>query len=103
MSLYSAATNDTRKTVQMHFHCALFAEILRELAKTATSLEKDDIVHREGLREAAKSFYDALKPDPRDNSTSASLIRMRPCGFYTSWNRQISARSSAEPAFEPQT
>ena len=66
LSLYSAATNDAHKTVQMHFHCALFAEILRELAKTATSLEKDDIVHREGLRDAAKSFYDALKPYPRD-------------------------------------
>jgi len=70
LSLYSAATNDTRKTVQIHFHCALFAEILRELAKTATSLQKDDIVHREELREAAKSFYAALQPDPRDTDAS---------------------------------
>ena len=70
LSLYSAATNDARKTVQMHFHCALFAEILRGLAGTAASLEKDDIVHREELRDAAKSFYDALKPDPRDTDVS---------------------------------
>ncbi len=71
LSLYSAGTSDTRKTVQMHFHCALFAEILRDLAKTAARLQKDDIVHREELREAAKSFHDALKPDPRDSDVSA--------------------------------
>jgi hypothetical protein len=70
LSLYSAATNDARKTVQIHFHCALFAEILRDLARTAASLEKDDIVHREELRDAAKSFYDALKPDPRDTDVN---------------------------------
>jgi hypothetical protein len=70
LSLYGAGTNDTRKTVQVHFHCALFAEILQELAKTATSLQKDDIVHREELRDAAKSFYAALKPDPRDSDVS---------------------------------
>jgi hypothetical protein len=70
LNLYSAGTTDTRKTVHMHFHCALFAEILRELAKTAASLQKDDIVHREELREAAKSFYEALKPDPRDSDIS---------------------------------
>jgi hypothetical protein len=70
LSLYSAATNDTRKTVQMHFHCGLFAEIMRELANTATSLEKDDIVHREELRDAAKGLYAALKPDPRDTDVS---------------------------------
>ena len=67
LNLYSAGASDTRKTVHMHFHCALFAEILRDLAKTAASLQKDDIVHREELREAAKSFYEALKPDPRDS------------------------------------
>jgi hypothetical protein len=70
LSLYSAAASDTRKTVHMHFHCALFAEILRELAKTAPSLQKDDIVHRDELREAAKSFYEALRPDPRDSDVS---------------------------------
>jgi hypothetical protein len=71
LNLYGPGTDDTRKTVQMHFHCALFAEILRELATTATRLEKDDIVHREELREAAKAFCAALKPDPRDTAVSS--------------------------------
>lgn len=70
LNLYSAGAADTRKTVHMHFHCALFAAILRELGKTAASLQKDDIVHREELREAVKSFYEALKPDPRDGDIS---------------------------------
>ncbi|HUZ31522.1 MAG TPA: hypothetical protein VMV19_05350 [Xanthobacteraceae bacterium] len=70
LSLYHSGSLDTRKTVRMHFHCALFAEILRELAKTAASLQKDDIVHREELREAAESFYAALKPDSRDTDVA---------------------------------
>jgi hypothetical protein len=70
LNLFAMGASDTRKTVHMHFHCALFAEILRELAKTAASLQKDDIVHREDLREAAKSFYESLKPDPRDSDIS---------------------------------
>ncbi len=70
LSLYHSGGPDTRKSVRMHFHCALFAEILRELAKTATSLQKDDIVHREDLREAAKRFYAALEPDPRDTDVA---------------------------------
>jgi hypothetical protein len=70
LSLYHPGDPDTRKSVRVHLHCALFAEILRELAKTATSLEKDDIVHWEELREAAKRFYAALKPDPRDADVS---------------------------------
>lgn len=70
LSLYGAGATDTRKTVHTHFHCALFAKILRELAKTAASLQKDDIVHREELRDAAKSFYESLKPDPRDSDVA---------------------------------
>jgi len=70
LSLHRSGTPETRKSVRMHFHCALFAEILRELAATAASLQKDDIVHREELREAAKGLYAALKPDPRDTDVS---------------------------------
>jgi len=60
LSLHRPGSADTRKTVRMHFHYALFAEILRELAKTAASLPADDIAHRETLRDAAKALYVAL-------------------------------------------
>lgn len=70
LSFQQTGTPDTRKSVRMHFNCVLFADILRELARTASSLQKDDIVHREELREAAKRFYAALKIDPRDTKVA---------------------------------
>jgi hypothetical protein len=35
LSLQRGGSDDIRKTVHMHFHYGLFAEILRELARTA--------------------------------------------------------------------
>ena len=48
---------ETRKSIRMHLHYGLFAEILRDLAKTASSIPPDDVAHREALRDAAKSLY----------------------------------------------
>src|SRR5271167_3739341 len=53
LSLHRAGADDVRKTVRMHFHYALFAEILLDLAKTADSLPARDVAHRETLRDAA--------------------------------------------------
>jgi hypothetical protein len=63
LSLHRTGAEDVRKSVRMHFHYALFAEILRELAKTATALPAADVTHREALREAAKALYLALARD----------------------------------------
>ena len=49
-----------RKSVRMHFHYALFAEILHELARTVSKLPPSDAGHRDALREGAKALYDAL-------------------------------------------
>src|SRR5262249_62334025 len=38
LSLHRMGAADVRKTVRMHFHYELFAEILRELAKTVSSV-----------------------------------------------------------------
>jgi len=54
-----------RKSVHMHIHFALFADILRDLAKTVSALPADDKVHREALRDAAKALHEALA-DPDD-------------------------------------
>jgi len=51
---------DVRKSVRMHFHYALFADILHDLAKTASSLPSDDEAHRTALRSAAEALYRAL-------------------------------------------
>jgi hypothetical protein len=41
---------ERRKSVRMHFHHALFADILRDLAKTVAALPPEDLAHRDSLR-----------------------------------------------------
>src|SRR6202051_2227514 len=52
---------EARKSVHMHVHFALFADILRDLAKPASAIPAGDAAHRDALREAAKELYDALE------------------------------------------
>jgi hypothetical protein len=63
LMLERSGAPDVRKAIRMHFHYGLFAEILRELAKTANSVGLDDIAHRDDLREAAKALWQALDGD----------------------------------------
>ena len=53
VSLMLERTGDAaeKKAVRMHFHYALFAEILQELAKTASAMPEHDADHREALRD----------------------------------------------------
>jgi hypothetical protein len=60
LSLHRIGPEDERKSVRMHFHYALFAEILRDLAMTVNSVPADDILHRQELRDAAKALYAAF-------------------------------------------
>jgi hypothetical protein len=69
LSLYRTGDVDQRKSIRMHFHYALFAEILRDLARTVSVLPPADMQHREALRDAAKALYRAL-----DNTPSASQM-----------------------------
>ena len=57
LTLERPGADDERKSVRMHFHFALFAEILRDLARTVAAVPLDDASHREALREAAKALY----------------------------------------------
>jgi hypothetical protein len=50
----------------MHFHHALFADILRDLAKTAAALPPEDLRHRDSLHDAAKALYIALESNPAE-------------------------------------
>jgi hypothetical protein len=61
LSLEVPSPDEQRKSVRMHFHYALFAEILRDLAKTVAALPHEDILHREALRDSAKALYMALE------------------------------------------
>jgi hypothetical protein len=55
---------EQRKSVRMHFHHALFADILRDLARTAAALPPEDLTHRDLLRDSAKTLYLALETNP---------------------------------------
>jgi len=60
LHLHREGDAETKKSVCMHLHYALFAEILRDLAKTVSLMPPDDVTHRDALREAAGVLYTAL-------------------------------------------
>jgi hypothetical protein len=62
---------ESRKSIHMHIHYALFADILRDLAKTVSAVPADDAAHWDSLCEAAKALYDALAADADDASRMA--------------------------------
>jgi hypothetical protein len=70
LSLHRTGAEDVRKSVRMHFQYSLFAEILRDLAKTATALPATDVTHREALRDAAKTLYLALARGSSDDNAN---------------------------------
>jgi hypothetical protein len=76
LSLHRPGSADMRKSVRMHFHYALFAEILRDLAKTVASLPADDVVHSAALRDAAEAFYLALKARVREGEADDEQVRL---------------------------
>jgi hypothetical protein len=51
---------EARKSVHMHFHYALFADMLNDLAKAVSATLPADTAHRDELRQAAKALADAL-------------------------------------------
>jgi hypothetical protein len=69
LALERAGAVDERKSVHMHFHYALFGEILRDLARTVSALPAGDVLHREELREGAKALYSALNVGKRKSKS----------------------------------
>jgi hypothetical protein len=67
LSLYRTGDAEQRKSIRMHFHYALFAEILRDLAKTVSVMPPADVAHRKALREAAEALYLALDDTVRES------------------------------------
>jgi hypothetical protein len=61
LNLELPGPEEQRKSVHMHFHYGLFAEILGDLAKTVAALPPEDILHREALHDSAKALYLALE------------------------------------------
>jgi hypothetical protein len=51
---------DVRKSVHIHMHYGLFADILEQLAATASSIPSDDVSHEQLVR-AARGFSRAIE------------------------------------------
>jgi hypothetical protein len=67
LSLQRTGEVELRKSIRMHFHYALFAEILQDLARTVSKMPPADTEHRNVLREGAKALYRALGSSPGDD------------------------------------
>ena len=73
LSLERTGGVNVRKTIRMHFHYGLFAEILHDLAKTAASLPPD-IAHCDALRDGAKALWQALETDVRETVSKTGML-----------------------------
>src|SRR4029079_6796764 len=62
ISLTLQRTGDVEalKSIRMHLNYGLFAEILQEVAKTASAMSEDDVEHRNALRAAAEVLHRSL-------------------------------------------
>src|SRR5215470_16373636 len=60
LSLHRSGSAEQRRSIRMHLRYELFAEILRDLAKTAAAVPSDDAEHRKALRDGALALADAL-------------------------------------------
>jgi hypothetical protein len=78
LSLYRVGGSDTRKSVRMHFHYELFAEILRDLARTAGSAPLTDVAHRDALLDGAKALSSALKAATGEEKEKDDITQLTP-------------------------
>jgi len=62
LTLHRTGGGDGQRSVHIHLHHALFADILQELANTTSALPPADAAHREALICGAKALCCALDP-----------------------------------------
>jgi hypothetical protein len=66
---------ESRRSIRMHVHYALFAEILNDLARTVSAMPPDDVTHRTTLRDAARALHRALGAVPKASRRSTPSPR----------------------------
>jgi hypothetical protein len=67
---------EARRSIRMHLHYGLFAEILRELAKTVSGIPEDDTEHKKALRDAAEALHRALAAQPFRQSHKTEVPKL---------------------------
>ena len=78
LSLHRTGAADVRKSVRIHLHFALFAEILHDLARTVARVPPADSAHREALRDAARALYIALDTDALASESNDDISKLTP-------------------------
>jgi hypothetical protein len=78
LTLHRTGDADARKSVRMHFHYGLFADILNDLANTVAFMPPDDADHRDALRAAAKALYRALGTSGGSTGSKPGKFTNRP-------------------------
>jgi hypothetical protein len=63
LTLHRTGEAEVRKSIRMHFHYGLFAEILADLARTVAAMPLADADHRIALRAATEDLHRALDTD----------------------------------------
>jgi hypothetical protein len=74
LNLQRGGDAEVHKTVRMHLHYALFAEILHDLAKTVSFMPLNSAVNKDALRDAAKALYLALDADASGKNDDLSKM-----------------------------
>ena len=77
LALYRDGDESSRKSVHVHLHYALFADILCNLAETASLMPSSDVAHREALSEGAKALHDALENHPVPSGSESKADQRR--------------------------
>ena len=62
LALSRGGSDSERRSVRLHLHYALFAEIIEELAKTVPAIPPAEAWHRDALASAAAALAAALQP-----------------------------------------
>jgi hypothetical protein len=62
LTLVHGGEESERKSVLIHIHYGLFADILRQLADTAPAILLNDDLHRTALAQASGALNSALQP-----------------------------------------
>jgi hypothetical protein len=60
LTLERPGAEDVHKSIHMHIHFGLFADIIKELASTVDRMPKEDDMHHEQLTQAVAQLYAAL-------------------------------------------
>ena len=75
LTLHRGGDESVRKSVRLHIHCALFAEMLTDLARSVGKLDK---AHRAVLAQSATALATALRDPGEKSSDAADLDDMTP-------------------------